>query len=361
MIKITITENESGQRLDRFLKKYLKSAPLARIYRILRKDLKVNGKREDADYMLAADDELCLYINEEELAGYTKQSLSPHAKRQFAIAYEDENVLVVEKPFGLLTHGDAHEKKNTLANQVCGYLQEKGEYNPACERTFVPSPVNRLDRNTTGLVVFGKNAAALKDLNFMIRERGYVSKYYLTVVAGELEEKLVLRDRMQKDEKSNTVSVLPQENGEGKLMETVARPLQSRRGYTLVEVELVTGRTHQIRAHLAKAGYPVIGDSKYGKPFVNEKIRKKFGLTTQFLHAYRLRFESGSGSLQYMTGLEIKAKLPADFELIKTRIFESADSEQKRSRFEETGKPAGVSHKGHKSNGGNKYDRGRKN
>lgn len=323
MIKITITENEENQRLDRFLKKYFKNASLSYIYKLIRKNVKVNGKRAAIETMLALDDELTLYISEEEAKAYQERKTVSHSKKQFRIAFEDENVIIVEKPFGLLVHGDKTEKKNTLANQVAGYLAEKGEYLPGRERTFVPSPVNRLDRNTTGLVIIGKNNKALQSLNQMIRERGYVRKYYLTIVHGEMKKSLQLMDKMEKDERTNTVKVLDLESDGGKVMETIARPLKTAKGYTLVEVELVTGRTHQIRAHLSKAGFPVIGDAKYAIKGQKKTIEQNFKLTTQLLHAYKLCFDGGVEPLEYMKGMEIKANLPANFEAIKASLFGS--------------------------------------
>ncbi|MBE6037346.1 MAG: RluA family pseudouridine synthase [Clostridiales bacterium] len=310
MIKITITENEEKQRLDRFLKKYLRNAPLSYIYKLIRKNVKVNGKRVSQETELLKGDELALYISEEEASSYFAVKKQGTAKRQFKIAYEDENVLIAEKPLGLLTHGTAEEKKDTLANQVIGYLVEKGDYVPRRDKTFTPSPVNRLDRNTTGMVIFAKTYPAARVLTRMIREKGFVRKYYLTVVYGHLEKELHLVDRMEKDSRTNQVRVLPQTAEEGKVMETVARPLQKLGNCTLVEVELVTGRSHQIRAHLGKAGYPVIGDEKYGNPRFNRTVKERFGLSTQFLHAYRLCFDEAPEPLENLKGKEVRSELP---------------------------------------------------
>lgn len=317
MVNITITENEAGQRLDRFLKKYLKRAPLSAIYKIIRKDLKVNGKRAKEDTVLELGDELTFYMPQERFDEMAKPVKKRKAKRQFHIAYEDDNVLIVEKPWGLLTHGDSHEKKNTLMNQVCGYLQEKGEYDPATERTFTPSPVNRLDRNTTGLVIFGKNAQALRLLTKLIRERDHISKYYITIVSGNFTKPITIQESLEKIGEKNTVHVVA--DGEGLSATTVVRPLEKGKGYSLIEVELVTGRTHQIRAHLSHKGYPLIGDSKYGDFRVNEKI-KKFGLTTQLLHAYRLEFGQMPEELAELDGLVVKAQIPEEFEKIWTKL-----------------------------------------
>lgn len=325
MVKLLIERNDSNQRLDRFLKKYLKNAPLSHIYKLIRKDVKVNGKRAKIEAILEEGDEVSLYMSQEQLDQYRRTKVVAAAKRQFRIAYEDDNLLVVEKPFGLLTHGDSREKKNTLANQVCGYLQQNGQYDPGREKVFVPSPVNRLDRNTTGLVIFGKNSQSLQALNRMIQNKDQISKFYLTITAGEIKEPLILEDRMEKNEKKNRITVLPVESESGKLMKTIVRPLAVKDGFTLAEVELITGRTHQIRAHLGQAGFPVIGDAKYGKKQLNQKMKQQFGLTTQLLHAYRLEFHKTEPDLSYMEGKKITADLPADFVRIKKQLLIKID------------------------------------
>ena len=327
MIKITITENQGNQRLDRFLKKYFDNAPLSHIYKMIRKDIKVNGKRLTNESMIQTGDEMTIYISEEEMKKLQKPVKQVRAKKQFSIAYEDENILIAEKPFGLLTHGDHTEKKNHLANQVVDYLIEKGDYSPRVDRTFSPAPVNRLDRNTTGLVVFGKNARALQELNHMIREKNFVNKYYMTIVCGKLPGPLELKDKMTKDGSRNMVSVIDADSAEGKLMETIARPVDygqmDGKWYTLTEVKIITGRTHQIRAHLAKAGYPVLGDAKYGSASAHRRASDKLGLNTQLLHAYKLEFEKceNDGVLAYLQGKTIEAQLPENFRRIKDKIF----------------------------------------
>ena len=320
MVKIIIEKNDGNQRLDRFLKKYLKNAPLSYIYKAIRKDIKVNGKRCPKEHMLEAGDELSVYIPDNELAKLISVKTHANAKRQFGIVYEDENILIADKPFGLLTHGDEFEKKNTLANQVTAYLIAGGDYNPRIEKTFSPAPANRLDRNTTGIVLFGKNSSALKALNEMIRERDAIGKYYRTVVAGTMREPLVLEDRIEKNHRENRVKVLPIEQDSGKVIKTAVRPVQTGGGFTLAEVHLVTGRTHQIRAHLAEAGYPLIGDRKYGDPKINSMVSRRFNLNTQLLHACRMEFGECKGVFEYLSGREFISSPSQEFMRITAEL-----------------------------------------
>ncbi len=325
MIKLTIGENQGNQRLDRFLKKYFAKATLSYIYKLIRKDIKVNGKRKKPESILEVGDELVIYMSEEEAKSLQKEVKRVTAKKQFTIIYEDENILIAQKPFGLLTHGDGHEKKNHLANQVIDYLISKGEYDPRVDKTFTPSPANRLDRNTTGLVLFGKKAAALQELNMMIRERDAIEKIYMTIVSGTIGEKMELRDSMVKNQRTNTVTIV--DDG-GKGMETDITPIAhgsigSGKDYTLVEAKIRTGRTHQIRVQLAGSGHPIIGDIKYGKPAINNYMKSKYDLTTQLLHAYKLVFAEcrADGPLGYLQGKEFVCPPPERFQRIKEDIF----------------------------------------
>ena len=392
MREITITANDAGRRLDRFLRKYLSNASLGEIYKLIRKDIKVDGKRRAQSYMLNEGEVITFYISDEALDALTgmagkmsdafgaqagkmdkaagaqsgrvdkaagaQSGKMSKAKRQFRIIYEDANVLIAGKPFGLLTHGDRFEKKNHLANQVKDYLIEKGEYEPAREKVFSPAPANRLDRNTTGLVLFGKTSAALKALNMMIRD-DLADKYYLTIAHGIIEKPLVLRGNLTKDEERNKVQIseikaselpahtdeLHRRNDDHSLpVLTVIEPLEildfgDGMKATLVQVKLVTGRSHQIRAHLAGIGHPVVGDTKYAHVSatsrtalrmidrLNEHLAREYKLQTQLLHAYRISFadEGLPDDLAYLSGKSFTAPLPPAF----CKVLEGAGSEFK--------------------------------
>ena len=327
MREIIITPNDAGRRLDRFLRKYLPGASLGEVYKMIRKDVKVDAKRRSESYMLSEGEILTLYLTDEALERFGASALSGEqrpagavsAKRSFGIIYEDDQILAADKPFGLLTHGDSREKKDHLANQVKDWLIASGAYDPAGEKVFTPAPVNRLDRNTTGLVLFGKTAASMRELNRFIRE-DMVGKFYLTVACGEIRGDLRLSGKLEKDEASNRVIV----GTSGREIETLVHPLEvlsfgDGLKATLCEVELLTGRTHQIRAHLASAGHPLIGDSKYADRSalrINRYVKEEFGLTTQLLHARRIEFKGScaeSETLGYLAGKTFASPLPKRF------------------------------------------------
>jgi len=321
-VRFEAGDNESGRRLDRVLKKLLKGAPLSFVYRVIRKDVKVNGKRVPAETLLKTGDVVEIFLPEEQIeeAFRGRPAKELGAKKQFSVVYEDENVLVVNKPFGLLTHGAAAERKNTLANQVAAYLLTKEVRAPGGADVFTPAPANRLDRNTTGLVVFGKTLPAARDLAAMLHggEEGssYVEKAYLAVVKGRFAEPLTLKARMTRDDGTNTTKVLHGASEEGRVMATEALPVSAGKGYTLVEARLLTGRTHQIRAQLAAAGFPVVGDRKYGDADVNRIMTQKYKLHAQLLHAYKLSVFDGVRSLEYLKGKTFTAAPPVRFKEI---------------------------------------------
>ena len=333
MVSFIISENESGQRLDRFLRKYLSMAPLSFIYRIIRKDVKINGKRAQEGYILSTGDEVKIYAQSEIISKFIRSDnarlKSKTYKRQFSIAYEDKNLLIVNKPRGMLTHGNKSEKKNHLTNQVINYLIESGEYDPKCEKTFVPSPSNRLDRNTSGLVIFAKNYNTLRAINSMIRSGTSIGKYYLAIVGGRLNHRLSLVDTLTKDDVSNRVKIVYIEQGESRFasskeIRTEVSPVSTiqikpDKVCTLVEVKLLTGRTHQIRVHMAQAGYPIVGDPKYGNKALNQCARQEFGITFQMLCAFKLTFSNCPDGYEYLNDLKVEINLPKDMkQIIKT-------------------------------------------
>ena len=312
-------ENEAGRRLDRVLKKILRGATLSFIYRVIRKDVKVNGRRVSGETLLKSGDVVEIFLPDEQLneLGRDHSAKPSTVRKQFGTVFEDENIIVVNKPFGLLTHGDDSEKKNTLTNQVVAWLTDSGSFVPGGTRIFTPAPANRLDRNTTGLVLFGKTLPAARDLAAMLggKEYGnaYVEKVYITIVKGAPAETLTLKGRMVRDSGTNITRALSGSSDEGRAMVTEVRPLVTGKGYTLVEARLLTGRTHQIRAQLAAAGFPVIGDRKYGDRAVNLRMSREYGLTTQLLHAYRVTVLEGLRSLEYLKGETFQAKPPVRF------------------------------------------------
>lgn len=318
MVKLTITSNEAGQRLDRFLRKYLRRATLGTIYKLIRKDVKVNGKREKEDLILREGDTVQIYIPQQRLAELSVPVKEKTARKQFKVVYEDGNVLAVHKPKGLLVHGDLREKKNTLVNQVCGYLQEKGEFDPSKERTSRPSPAGRLDRNTTGLVMFGKNAAALRGLTEAMRNRGWLDKYYLAAAWGTVRGPFTVEGNMERDREKNISSAA--DPGAGKEAVTEVFPVIAGERFSIVKIKLITGRTHQIRLHMAEAGFPLAGDPKYGRNDANEYMREKFGINVQQLHAWRMEAVRLPHPLEYLLGKTFEAPPPAIFSQLEEYI-----------------------------------------
>jgi 23S rRNA pseudouridine955/2504/2580 synthase len=319
--EIRITKNEENQRLDKFLLKYMNKASKAFIYKMLRKKrIKYNGKKAEGSELLRAGDSLSLYLSEETMCSFMEEKAVAQAKRHFAIVFEDDDVLAVAKPAGLLTHPEKSEDKDTLIDQVLFYLYEKGQYAPSMESTFTPALCNRLDRNTSGIVLAGKTLKGVQSLNEAIRNK-QVDKYYLTLVQGEVKQAGEISAFLSKEEGKNQVRISKEAGIDGKESITRYRPLAYQNGYTLLEIHLITGKTHQIRAHMQAMGHPVVGDRKYGDTAVNQEFRQNFGLSNQFLHGARLVFSNTDGSLSYLKGKTLSAPLPKVFQQIVEDIF----------------------------------------
>ena len=304
MKTIEIKGNDAGQRIDKFLTKTFKNIPVSLIYKNIRKkNIKVNGKRTKPEYKLALGDVLCIYMKDELLTTISSLRDFMKAPSKLEIIYEDKNILLVNKQPGLIVHPDENYHFDSLINRIKHYLFSKKEYNPENELSFTPSLVNRLDRNTGGIVIAAKNAHSLKILNEKMKNRE-IQKFYLCVVSGIFTRKEnVLTAYLKKDENKNKVFSSNNPRPEFKTIKTRYKVLKEINGNSLLEVELLTGRTHQIRAHMAHIGHPIIGDGKYGKK--DPKIKY------QALLSYKLRFvfdKSRTSDLDYLNRREFFVK-----------------------------------------------------
>ncbi|MBQ7153816.1 MAG: RluA family pseudouridine synthase [Clostridia bacterium] len=301
---LTVTENDAGQRLDKFLQKAVKGLPLSLMYKYIRlKKIKVNRARAEQSYMLQPGDTVQLFIRDEFFDGSGRDlSALASIKPKLEIVYEDDHIILCNKRPGVLVHEDEEGGENTLIQHICAYLYQKGEYDPEKEQSFAPALCNRIDRNTGGIVIAAKDAESLRCMNEKIR-LDQVAKFYLCAVHGRMpRESDRLTGTLRKDSRNNIVQVSDKKLPGGKEIITEYRVLSYKNGISMLEIHLVTGRTHQIRAHMAYIGHPLVGDGKYG---VNREDREK-GYKYQALYAWRLRFdfEDGSGPLGYLAGRE---------------------------------------------------------
>lgn len=301
MLTFEVGKNDAGMRMDKLLVRLMPTLPKSLMYKYIRqKKIKLNGKRTDIADKPVIGDIITAYIPDEFAAAVQPKYDFMSAPNRLNIVYEDENILLVDKPQGLLVHPDKNEYRDTLIARICRYLYEKGEFDPAAEHSFTPALANRIDRNTCGIVMAAKNAAALKILCEKIKSRE-VDKRYLAVVHGTLAKKQgLLEGYLFKDETANRVFLEHQKTEKTKSVQTEYRVLREKNNLSLLEVHLITGRTHQIRAHFASIGHPLLGDGKYGRL----REDKKLGFTKQALCSYRLTFafQSDAGILNGLNG-----------------------------------------------------------
>lgn len=303
MKEFQIGKNEAGQRLDKYLKKLLPHAGSSFLYKMLRKkNIVWNERKADGSEKISEGDTIQLYFSDETFAKFSGISMDSAAGREKSsyadipydrldIVYEDADMLILNKPAGMLSQKAKPE--DISANEyLISYLLHTNAVQEAELKTFKPSVCNRLDRNTSGLLLAGKSLKGLQELSAMLKERT-VKKYYRCIVSGVLTESAHMQGYLHKDEKNNKVSVKKHGTTDDKYIETEYVPLRSDGKNTLLEVHLITGRSHQIRAHLASIGHPIIGDGKYGSPAVNEKWRKRCNIRRQLLHAYRMELPDG--------------------------------------------------------------------
>lgn len=321
----TVGSSSEGQKVEKFIRKVLDEAPLSFIYKAFRKkDIKVNGHWVKKDRILHHNDVVRIYVTDDQLKDFQKPRDVVGKDIDVPIIYEDENILILDKPSGLLVIGDDKEKRNTLARKVLDYLYFKGEFDPK-NHSFVPSPAHRLDRNTGGLVIFGKSDAGLKQLEVLFKERDQIKKEYLALCVGEIEKDGEIDAPLKKDSASGIVKVCSEDKG-GKRSLTKYKVKEKFYDATLVQAELITGRTHQIRVHFQSIGHPLVGDGKYGNFQENRKYQDRFNFNRQFLRAYSVTFGNIDGVLANLKGKTFYSHLSPD----ELRIIESLREEKSK-------------------------------
>lgn len=319
MQSIIVSKNEANQRLDKLLAKYLNKAPKSFLYKMLRKkNITLNGKKADGSEKLVESDEIKLFLADETIEKFSEISVD-EVEESIQIIYEDENIILINKEVGMLSQ-KAQKEDVSLVECIITYLLQSNQLTKEELRSFKPSICNRLDRNTSGIVVAGKTLTGLQTMAKLFKDRT-IDKYYHCIVKGNVDKQQRIEGYLYKDEKTNKVSITnhPVEGADQIATEYV--PLKTNGLYTLLQVKLITGKTHQIRAHLQSIGHPIIGDYKYGNRSVNEQMKKQFSLENQVLHAYCLRFPKIEGACSNLSDKEFIAKRPLLFEKIVKELF----------------------------------------
>lgn len=372
MKQFNVQHNEAGQRLDKLLMKILNKAPKSFIYKMLRKkNITLNGKKADGSEKLTVQDEIKLFLSDDTIELFSEPVETTTVDAKLDVLYEDSNILIVNKPLGVLSQ-KADKEDISMVEYIISYLLSTKQITKEQLASFKPAICNRLDRNTGGILIAGKSLLGLQGMAKILKDRS-LNKYYLCIVKGRVEEKKRIEGYLSKDEEKNQVKIYPQQVDGSEYICTEYEPLAYSKGalkdkdtlheealqrnfrkkaffaaeaencdvpghnnlqntmvpedeepsgsYTLLQVKLVTGRSHQIRAHLASIGHPIIGDFKYGNQKTNHYFKKKYGLTNQLLHSYRMVFPKIEGELANLSHKEFVAEIPDLFRKIKEDLF----------------------------------------
>ena len=330
MQMLEITPEEAGQRLDKLLGKYLNQAPKSFLYKMMRKkNITLNGKKCDGSERLSGGDVVKMFLSDETIEKFraaVPSPLKPPASGQLKgtaaalmsaldVVYEDSHILILNKPSGILSQ-KAREQDISLNEIMLNYLISSGKLTPQQLRAFRPSICNRLDRNTSGIVIAGKTLGGLQAMGAVLKDRS-LHKYYQCIVKGRVETPCRIRGYLRKNPAANQVSVFKDPVPDSQAIETEYIPLSVGSAYTRLQVTLITGRSHQIRAHLASIGRPILGDPKYGDPALNREIRQKYGVSTQLLHSWKLVMpDAVPEPCAGLAGRSFTAPLPKDFERV---------------------------------------------
>lgn len=321
MQQIIIRENEAGQRLDKFLHKFMPLAPASFFYRMLRKkNITLNSSKAAGNEKLSVGDTVFLYLSDETIKGFKEEERtcreyedSYQKLKEIGIVYEDDQVILMDKPAGILSQ-KANPEDLSLNEWMIGYLLLNNAITPKQLTTFKPSVCNRLDRNTMGLVIGAKSLAGSQKMNALIQNRR-IKKFYRMLVKGHVKKEEILEGFLLKDEKNNKVRLTTKKTDEkSAYIKTRYYPIKDFSDKTLVEAELITGKSHQIRIHLASAGHPLLGDFKYGDKLWNDKYKRQFHINSQLLYANRLEFPEMDSPFQNLSGRIIEAPVPEIFE-----------------------------------------------
>lgn len=318
MKKFVVSKEESNQTLEKFVKKSLSDAPLGFIYKLFRKkDVKVNGHWQDSKFVISEGDEISIFVTDQQYNDFVKERENKKIKDISSwIIYEDSNIILVNKPRGILVQKDSSNDA-ALDDMVISYLINKKEYQVGA--AYTPAPVHRLDRNTAGIVIFGKNLPTLQSLALAIQDKNKITKKYLTLVEGIVDREGSIDIPLKKLTNGRVIK----DDIEGKESHTLYSRTKTYKDYSLVEVTLLTGRTHQIRVHFSLIGHPVIGDAKYGNYSLNKKFEKTYGFNNQFLCSYYLKFNNLDNNLQYLNGKEFKIDLPNDLMDLLVKLMDN--------------------------------------
>ncbi len=323
MKQFYVQQNEAGQRLDKLLAKLLNKAPKSFIYKMLRKkNITLNGKKAEGSEKLEVQDEIKLFLSDETYALFSEEVQTTNVEHDLAIIYEDKHILIVNKPLGILSQ-KAEKEDVSMVEHIIAYLLSTNQITKEQLISFKPSICNRLDRNTGGILIAGKTLPGLQEMARLLKNRS-LGKYYLCIVKGRVEKKERIEGYLSKDEKKNQVTILHTEEENSEYICTEYEPVSyAEHKYTLLRVKLITGKSHQIRAHLASIGHPIIGDYKYGDQKTNHFFKVNYDLSSQLLHSHQMVFPELKGELAHLSGKSFTAKLPEQFEKIKKDLFEA--------------------------------------